>query len=466
MLEGSILEQLKTAHRHSNRPIRFGVYYKNTLVSLCHALEDHILTDDGNPLVITAFQRGKWYLQEAERYADIAKCSQEIVILASPDTGFAEHPTSLLPNVDLVALDAGDPVAQEWHLIILSPNYTAMVLCQELSEADYGVGGLPASDVERKFYGLWTFEPELVKETAELAIAHIQQYNPELATKLLAYKESIKPSLSTPEELSAVVSRVVDYLQTGQENLSIPTVPRQQALDRNLVSNEIQAFLRMAQLMDMADINNPMAAAEVVALSEAMGQLLELPAWQIKRLRLAGLLHRIDPLQKAESVLTPGTSNRYEEEAPSVPLSCPLVPGAQVLRTMPRLRAVAQIITHQSEWWNGTGQPANLAGDEIPLESRILALLADFQWRVNQKKTSNQSREEIFAQALDECRQLQSIRFDPKLVDALTLLVMGLQQGLDLPLMSAKVSTGMWLLDSRWDSHSKTSEEIGSYTNS
>ncbi len=77
MLEGSILQQLEAAHRHSNRPIRFGVYYKNTLVSLCHALEDHILTDNGTPLVITAFQQGKWYLQEAQRYADIAQCSRE-----------------------------------------------------------------------------------------------------------------------------------------------------------------------------------------------------------------------------------------------------------------------------------------------------------------------------------------------------------------------------------------------------
>ncbi|MBW4555892.1 MAG: metal-dependent phosphohydrolase [Trichormus sp. ATA11-4-KO1] len=453
MLEGSILQQLETAHRHSTRPIRFGVYYKNTLVSLCHALEDHILTEDSTPLVITAFQQGKWYLQEAERYADIAKCSREIVIMAAEDTGFAEHPTSQLPNVDLVALDSADPVAQEWHLIILSPEYTAMVLCQELSEADYGAGGVPDSDLERKFYGLWTFEPELVQETAELAIAHIQQYNPELAKKLTTHQDTIQSSLGAPKHLNAVVSRVVDYLQTGQEHLSIPTALRQQALDRNLVSNEIQAFLRMAQLMDMADVNNPMAAAEVVALSEAMGQLLELPAWQIKRLRLAGLLHRIDPLQKAESVLTPGTSIRYQEPAPSCPLTCPLVPGAQVLRTMPRLRAVAQIITHQTEWWNGTGEPASLVGDEIPLESRIVALVADFQWRVNHLKSSQKTRQEIFAQALDECRQQQSTRFDPKLVDALALLVMGLQQGLDLPLMSPKVSTGMWLLDSRWDSN-------------
>ncbi|MEH2378899.1 MAG: DICT sensory domain-containing protein [Nostoc sp.] len=460
MLEGSILQQLESAHRHTTRPIRFGVYYKNTLVALCHALEDHILTDDGTPLVISAFQRGKWYLQEAQRYADIAQRSREIVIMAAAESGFAEHPTSQLPNVDLVALDRIDPVAQEWHLIILSPNYTAMVICQELSEADYGSTGVPTSDLERKFYGLWTFEPELVQETAEIAIAHIKKYNPELAKKLTADKEQIVPSMDRSQNLGAVVSRVVDYLQTGQDNLSIPTALQKQTLDRNLVSNEIQAFLRMAQLMDMADVNNPMAAAEVVVLAEAIAQLLDLPAWQIKRLRLAALLHRIDPLQNAESVLTSGNiPTRYQQDAPS----CPLIPGAQVLRTMPRLRAVAQIITHQTEWWNGVGEPAGLAGDEIPLESRILALLADFQWRVNQRKSSNQSREQIFTQALDECKQQESTRFDPKLVDTLALLVMGLQQGLDLPLMTPKVSAGIWILDSQWDSHSKISEEINSY---
>ncbi|BAB76003.1 DICT sensory domain-containing protein [Anabaena sp. FACHB-709] len=462
MLEGSILQQLEASHRYSTRPVRFGVYYKNTLVALCHALEDHILADENSPLVITAFQRGKWYLQEAERYADIAQCSRQIAIMAAPDAGFAEHPTSQMPNVDLVALDPSDPVAQEWHLIILSPKYTAMVLCQELSDADYGVGGRPASDVERKFYGLWTFEPELVKETAELAIAHIQKYNPELAKKLLIHDQEIGRGAIASTDLTTVVSRVVDYLQIGQEQLSIPAAVRHQALDSNLVSNEIQAFLRMAQLMDLADITNPQAATEVAALAETLGQLLDLPAWQIKRLKLAGLLHRIDPLQKAESIFTPGTSTHHQESAPSCPLTCSLVPGAQALRKMSRLRAVAQIITHQTEWWDGTGEPAGLAGDEIPLESRILALVADFQWQVNQKRAASKNRQEIFVQALEECRQ-QANRFDPKLIDALFLLVMGLQQGLDLPLMTPKVSIGMWLLDSRWDSQSKTSEEMSSY---
>ncbi|MDF5716054.1 MAG: DICT sensory domain-containing protein [Rhizonema sp. NSF051] len=448
MLKGSILQQLEIARRDSNKPIQFGVYYKNTLVSLCHALEDHILTDDSTPIVITAFQQGKWYLQEAERYADIAKRSRQVVIMATPDTGFAEHPTSKHKNVNLVALDPADPVAQEWDLIILSPTFTAMVICQELSSEDYNSNGQPASDKERKFYGLWTFEPELVQETAELAIAHVKRYQPELAEKLIADKQAIQLTLTTPFDLGRIVSRVVDYLQTGQTNLSVPTQTRYQVLDRNLVSNEIQAFLRMAQIMDAADLQNPMAAGEVVAISEMMGQLLDLSAWQIKRLRLAGLLHRIDSLQRVESVLTPGTSTRYQEDTPNTLLSCPLISGMQVLRKMSQMRAVALIITHQTEWWDGTGKPAGLVGDEIPLESRILALIADFQHRVNQKKMSQLTREEIFVQALSECRQQQSHRFDPKLVDTLALLVLGLQQGLDLPLMTLKVNDSMWLFDS------------------
>jgi DICT domain-containing protein len=452
MLKGSILQQLEAEHRHSKRPIRYGVYYKNTLVSLCHALEDHILNDDSSPLVLTAFQQGKWYLQEAQRYGEIANISQQIVILAAADAGFAEHPTSQRDNVNLVPLNPEDAIAQEWHLIILSPTYTAMVLCQELSEADYGANGLPATDLERKFYGLWTFEPELVKETAQLMISHIGTYNQELAKKLNNYNNEIKPNLTTAKNLTSVVSRVVDYLQTGQKDTQTKSLDKNQYLDKNLVSNEIQAFLRMAQLMDIADVNNPMAAAEVVGLAETMAQLLDLPTWQIKRLRLAGLLHRIDPLQRTESLLSSGTSRRSQETALHTPLTCPLRPGAQVLRTMPRLRAIAQIITHQSEYWDGTGEPAGLAGDEIPLESRILALLAYFQCRVNQRKNSENSdliAEEAFIHALNECKQLEGIRFDPKLVETLSLLVMGLQQGLELPLITPKESAGMWLLDNR-----------------
>jgi DICT domain-containing protein len=462
MLEGSILQKLEAAHRQGQvgkRRLNFGVYYKNTLVALCHALEDSVLSSSGSPLVITAFQRGKWYLQEADRYGELAKHARHVVILASPDTGFAEHPTSQLSNVDLVGLDGADPVAQEWHLMILSPSFSAMVLCQELAEADYKVQGLPSEDRERKFYGFWTFESNLVQETIELAIEHVGRYNPELQASLTEQLQAIVAEIPNVdrENLSPTVSRVVKYLHDSQEDLSLHAHHQtpshhQNNLDDNLTSNEVQAFLRMAQLTDAADVVNPNAAAEVATLAEALGQLLDLPTWQLHRLRLAGLLHRLSPLQQVESQLSPTHAKRYIEGEASDAPSCPLVPGAQILRTMPRLRAIATIITHLTERWDGTGQPAGLAGDDIPLESRILGLVTEFQDRLAQRRsTSAENLDTHLAQTLAEFQAEQGSCWDPKLVEALSLLVCGLQQGLSLPISVPKISAGMWLIDSHYE---------------
>ncbi|WP_346292218.1 DICT sensory domain-containing protein [Sphaerothrix gracilis] len=447
MLEGSILRQLFQSHQADaaeKSPLNFGVYYKNTLVALCHALEDCILAMGSQPLVIAAFQQGKWYLQEADRYGDIADRASQIAIMAGTDTGFHSHPTSQRENVALVDLDPDDPVSQEWHLIIFAPDYTAMVLCQELSDEDYGPQGRPDHDLERKFYGFWTFEPDLVRETVQLAIAHIGKYQPELQSQLQQHYQQIAhqvSEVSTADGLGSVVSRVVEYLQSSQASLfGTESFDFTEALSSNLVSNEVQAFLRMAQLADLADPKNPYAAAEVASLAEMVGQLIDLPAWQLQRLRLASLLHRIAPLPM-DSTASDSTA------APS----CPLVPGAQVLRKMPRLRAVAEIITHQTEWWDGSGPPAHLSGDRIPLESRILGLVAAFQERVaNPADTHSADTEadvnERFSAALRTCQAEQGVRWDPKLTEILGLIVRGLQQGLSLPSIPTKITMGAGLL--------------------
>ncbi|MFZ9736844.1 MAG: DICT sensory domain-containing protein [Prochlorotrichaceae cyanobacterium] len=457
MLNGSLLQRLQAAHAVTARPLKFGVYYKQTLVALCHALEDYILqqapkTPEERPLLVTAFQQGKWYLQEADRYRDLAQQSSAIVIMAQPDAGFAEHPTSQAENVHLVHLQPSDPVAQEWHLIILSPCYTAMVLCQELSVADYGEKGQPQSDLERKFYGFWTFEPELVEETVHLALTHIEPYDRTLVENLHRYVEHYQRPTLAFEGLSEVVSNVVDYLSTSQHALeaqcSLTLVPaaigsqtlKVQAIDHNLVSNEVQAFLRMAQILDQSDLSNPCAAAEVATLTEALGQLLNLPVWQLRRLRLAALLHRLDPLRSSQSVLNEGL-NANEPR-----LSCPLVPAAQVLRRMPQLRAIAQIITHLTERWDGQGQPAGLATTEIPLESRILGLVTEFQHSVAALVNEGHAVEEALQTTLAACQQDVERRWDPQIFENLALLVNGLLSGWDLNFSEQRVAAGLWLL--------------------
>lgn len=457
MLEGSILKQLISEREAAGQtPINFGVYYKNTLVALCHALEDCILTSNCEPLVITAFQRGKWYLEEAERYGEIAEKARHIIVMAAPESGFHSHPTGQRSNVELIDLDESDAVSQEWHLMILAPNYSAMVLCQELSEQDYGIRGQPENDLERKFYGFWTFDPSLVRQAMNFAVEHIARYDASLNTCLLKELKEIDNSHISPDDIGGAVTRVVNYLRSSRQTLlGQKTVNLSEELDSNLTSNNLQAFMRMAQLVDLNDEVNPFASEEVTALLEMMGQLLDLPTWQLRRLRLAGLTHRVAPA--SPEVVAP------KDRA----LSCPLEPGAQMLRTMPQLRAVATIIAHRHECWDGSGNPAGLVRDQIPLESRMLGLISCFQQHVatGQHQQPDCDRNQILNLALEACRQDQERCWDPKLVEILSLMVRGLQQGLSLPSIPTKITLASGLLNPEIDSVAETSEpDTASYT--
>jgi DICT domain-containing protein len=445
MLNNSILTQLQKQNQDINQPLNLGIYYKNTLVSLCHALEDFVLESQTKPIIIAAFQLGKWYLEEANRYQLLADKADHITIMAALSTGFEIHPTSQIDNVCLVNLDLEDPVAQEWHLIIYSPSYTAMVLCQELSQEDYGIAGKPEADLQRKFYGFWTYEPELVREAVALAINHIGNYNPQLQQKLLDKIELIDRNFTDHQrdDLGLVVSKVVSYLQDSQQNLINPQVKESSAfsqeLDNNLISNELQAFLRMAQFIDQSDLINQNAASEVAALGEAMGQLLDLPAWQLKRLKLASLLHRLLPFQS----LIQGDERQTLIQKETVKQQDNL-PKAFVLRIMPQLQAIAEIISHQTELWDGSGQPDGLAYDHIPLESRILGLLIYFQNQSNNYQEKGEA--DYLTLAYNDCKLKSGTAFDPKLVEVLEILVMAIQQGLNIPVIQPKIASGIWLL--------------------
>lgn len=458
MLAGSILQRLVSDRANSpdsqsgtdadtsgRTPLNFGVYYKNTLVALCHALEDAVLATKTSPLMVTAFQKGKWYLQEADRYGEIAETADKIVIIAAPGAGFQDHPTGQKENVTLVELAEGDPVAQEWHLMIMGSTYSAMVLCQELTDEEYGPNGPPENDLERKFYGFWTFDPALVGETIAIAADHIGHYAPTVQADLLDRLAQVDAKAKTKTgEVGNVVMRVVEYLQESDRPVKqTETFKFADALGQNLVSNELQAYLRMAQLADLADPTNPLAAAEVASIAEMMGQFLDLPVWQMQRLRLASLLHRIAPAQL-------DVTERDKEGD-----SCPLNPGAQTLRILPRLRAIAQIISHQHESWDGSGQPAGLQGDQIPVESRILGLVAAFQHEVAHRRheasqTPNPVTEDEWqyvTEAFAICKKTEGQCWDPKLIEILGFLVSGLRQGLSLPTIPLKLTLSTGLLN-------------------
>jgi HD-GYP domain-containing protein (c-di-GMP phosphodiesterase class II) len=75
----------------------------------------------------------------------------------------------------------------------------------------------------------------------------------------------------------------------------------------------------------------------------------------------------------------------------------------------------------------------------------------------------NSSPQEIWQQALGKCQAEAGDRWEPKLVETLTLLVMGMQQGLSLPIAPPKITSGIWLLDTPQAAEIHTAEAHRNY---
>jgi DICT domain-containing protein/GAF domain-containing protein len=201
------------------------MYFKSSLTALSHAMEDRVLAGTDAPLAIASFQRERFYRQEAHRYRRIALHSDQVYVLAAPETDFKSNSG----DYETIAFDPTDALASEWHLIIVSPQYTNCLICRERSTPKRSnLGG--AMDNNRRFEGIWTFDREVTLKAAAIVLDRIITYRPELAAKVeRARKKYLKPAAksrrSQPAQSSLAnnpdpfVQRLVTYLQASQYKL-------------------------------------------------------------------------------------------------------------------------------------------------------------------------------------------------------------------------------------------------------
>jgi HD-GYP domain-containing protein (c-di-GMP phosphodiesterase class II) len=112
-------------------------------------------------------------------------------------------------------------------------------------------------------------------------------------------------------------------------------------------------------------------ALKVCNYAVELGLRLKLPTARLMALRTAALLHDIGKIGVPDAVLQkPGTltpdESRLIRRHPLAAIS--------ILRHASFFVDELPIILHHHEWYDGSGYPAGLAGERIPLESRILCV--------------------------------------------------------------------------------------------
>lgn len=83
--------------------------------------------------------------------------------------------------------------------------------------------------------------------------------------------------------------------------------------------------------------------------------------------------------------------------------------GSSMIKFIEDLKYLSNDIKHQLEKWDGTGYPAGLQQDTIPLISRILAIACDYDNMLNEKQMTHE-------EAVEELKKGSGVKYDPSMI--------------------------------------------------
>ncbi len=166
----------------------------------------------------------------------------------------------------------------------------------------------------------------------------------------------------------------------------------------------------LAAAIDAKDTYTRGHSDRVARLAGLVGEWIGLSHDQLLALELAAYLHDIGKIGIAEGVLRkPGRLDEVETEQMH---EHPLI-GATILEPVSFPWEITPIVRHHHERWDGSGYPAGLAGDEIPLLARIMSVADSHEAMVSERPYRAGMSER---DALAELRRCAGTQFDERIV--------------------------------------------------
>jgi diguanylate cyclase (GGDEF)-like protein/PAS domain S-box-containing protein len=180
-----------------------------------------------------------------------------------------------------------------------------------------------------------------------------------------------------------------------------------------LSASTLDQVYALAATVDTRDPYTYGHSKRTAAIAESIGKAIGLGSDDLSDLTAAAFLHDIGKVGIADIILTkPGKPKKEEWEA--IKKHC--AEGAKIVQHVKELLPLAPVILHHHEWYDGTGYPDGLKGEEIPLHARIISV-ADAYDTMTAKRPYHEGVSP--QKALEELERCSGTQFDPQLIEAL-----------------------------------------------
>jgi putative nucleotidyltransferase with HDIG domain len=246
-----------------------------------------------------------------------------------------------------------------------------------------------------------------------------------------AYDYLLKPF--EREQLLAVVRRALEANRLRVQNRvyqsNLESLVAQRTRELNLKIAELQnsydvTLEALGDALDMKDAETQGHSRRVTAYTLKIATAMGLDKATIKTLWRGAFLHDIGKMAIPDAILRkPGKLNA--EELAMMQQHSYL--GYRILKKIPYLADVAEIVYAHQEHWNGSGYPRGLKGEEIPLGARIFAIADTLDAMTSDRpyrkaKTVEDARKEIVTWA--------GRQFDPEIVSVFLSIPAGVWEEL------------------------------------
>jgi putative nucleotidyltransferase with HDIG domain len=256
-------------------------------------------------------------------------------------------------------------------------------------------------------------------------VEEIRKFNKDLYILLLTGHKDLVPPLETIRKLdiqgycekSDKFDQLLLLIESGLKSVDqmniIKQINNELSTSKELLEKSyLESIETLRNTVEVKDIYTKGHSDRVSAYSLLIGEKLNLSQEEMKTLKIGALFHDIGKIGIPDGILL--KTDKLTEDEYSEIKNHPSI-GAHILSDASIFADIIPIVKHHHERYDGRGYPGKLAGNDIPLLARIVAVADTFD-AMTSKRSYRQALDFDYTRA--EIAKCSGTQFDPSIAKA------------------------------------------------